>query len=615
METTVGQLMLNEALPPDMRDYNRTIDKKTLASLFEELAAKYPDSYALINQRLHHLANRAVTTYGGVTSLSLDSLKTPPAVQEARKDLAGTIGKINNGPGTAEEKNDKIVQLVAANVQKLQDLNYQEGLKEKNPFALQILSGARGNPAQFQSLRVGDMMVIDHKDRPIPIPIMKSFSEGLDPVEYWAGAYGARKGSISTKFATPKSGFLGKQLAMASHRLMVTEKDCGTHNGILVQANDPDNEGAVLQQDVGGYKAGTVLLPKMLKELGDKKIMIRSPMTCQAEKGLCQHCAGVRERGTFPPLNDNIGVAAAQAIAEPIGQGQLSVKHGGGLLSKTKDRHTKDGIDLINQLVQVPENFQGAAATSTVDGRVDSVENAPQGGLFVTVSGKQHWVAPGEEVSVKKGDEVEAGDVLSTGIPNPSEITHHKGIGEGRRYFTDLFTKTLRDNKFPANRRNVELLSRGLINHVRVTDPDGPLDTTPDDVVEYDDLVRGYTPRYGFKTMAPKQALGYYLEAPALHYSIGTRITPKVAKTLAEAKMDQVKVHADKPSFVPEQTRAMETLSHSSDWMVRLGGFGLKKGLSDAVQHSMSSELHGTSFIPALAQGTEFGRPKDKVGY
>ena len=615
METTVGQLMVNEALPPDMRDYNRTIDKKSLLGVFEDLANKYPDMYADINQKLHQVAQHAVTTFGGVASLSLDALKTPLAVQEARKDLAAEIGKINNSKGTQEDKNDKIVQLVAANVQKMQDLNYQEGLKENNPFALQVKSGSRGNAVQFQSLRVGDMMVTDHKDRPIPIPMLKSYAEGLDPVEYWAGSYGARRGSISVKFATPKSGFLGKQLAMASHRLMVTEKDCGTHNGIMVQASDPDNEGAVLQQDVGSYKAGTVLLPKMLKTLGDRKIMIRSPMTCQAEQGICGHCAGIREHGDFPALNSNIGIAAAQALAEPIGQGQLSLKHTGGVISKTKDRHTKDGIDLINQLVQVPENFQGAAAVSTVDGRVSSVENAPQGGLFVSVAGKQHWVAPGEEVSVKPGDEVEAGDVLSSGIPNPAEITQHKGIGEGRRYFTELFTKTLRDNKFPANRRNVELLARGLINHVRVTEPDGPLDTAPDDVVEYDDLVRGYTPRFGFKTMAPKQALGYYLEAPALHYSIGTRITPKVAKSLAEAKMDQVKVHADKPSFVPEQTRAMETLSHSSDWMVRLGGFGLKKGLSDAVQHSMSSDLHGTSFIPSLAQGVEFGRPKDKVGY
>jgi hypothetical protein len=152
--------------------------------------------------------------------------------------------------------------------------------------------------------------------------------------------------------------------------------------------------------------------------------------------------------------------------------------------------------------------------------------------------------------------------------------------------------------------------------YLRVTDADGPGDTVPDDVVEYDHMIRGYQPRFGSKTIAPKQAVGLYLESPALHYSVGTRVTPKVAERLDSYKVPQVVVHADAPSFEPEMTRAMETLSHSDDWMVRLGGFHLKKGLVEAVHRARGSETHGTSFIPALAQGSEFGRPpKGVVGY
>ncbi len=615
METTVGQLLINENLPEELRDYNRVFDKKTIQQVFSALAEADPDRYSEINQKLHTLSSQAVTQHGGTASLSLESFRTPLALDRIRGAIRDRVDAILAGPGTVEEKNKKIVAEVAQHLDEVTDLNYAEGVKENNPLAVQVLSGSRGNKSQFRALRGGDMLVVDHKDRPIPIPILSSYSEGLDPVQYWAGAYGARKGAVSTKFATPKSGFLGKQLAMAAHRLIVTEKDCGTANGITVDASDSDNEGAVLAQDYGDETAGSVLTPRSLKRLGDRRIVVRSPITCQAEKGICQRCAGVRERGGFPPIGDNIGVAAAQAVAEPIGQGQLSVKHGGGQATG-KERSTKSGLDLVNQLVQVPKTFQGAAAISTVDGRVDAVENAPQGGQFVRVGAVQHWVPPGEELRVKKGDQVEAGDVLSSGIPNPAEITHYKGIGEGRRYFTDLFLQTLRENKFPAHRRNVELLSRGLINHVRISDPDGPLDTVPDDVVEYDDLVRGYQPRYGHKTVAPKQAVGLYLESPIMHYSIGTRITPNVAKRLEENKVGQVMAHADPPSFVPEMTRAMETLSHSSDWMVRLGGFHLKKGLIGAAQRGESSELHGTSFIPPLAKGVEFGRPgPGKVGY
>lgn len=615
METTIGQLLINDALPEDMRDYSRVVDKKSLTKLMAELATNHPDRYAEINQKFHHIGHDVSTTYGKVASLTLDSFRTPPAVRAIHDEINKAIEVILQSKASQEEKDNQITTLLGNNMKRVADTNYEEGLKENNPLAIQVLSGSRGNANQFMALRGGDMLVVDHKDRPIPIPMMKSFSEGLGPVEYWAGAYGARKGAISTKFATPKSGFLGKQLSMATHRLMITEKDCGTGNGITVNANEPDNEGALLVKDYGAHKAGSVITSKTMKDLGDQKILIRSPLTCRSEYGLCQKCSGIRERGGFPPIGDNVGITAAQAISEPIGQGQLSVKHSGGQASGASKKSLKSGLDLVNQLVQVPKTFQGAAAIANVDGRVHGIEDAPQGGSYVNIGETQHWVPPGEDITVKKGDVVEAGDVLSSGIPNPGEIVRHKGIGEGRRYFVDLFHKTLKENSFPAHRRNVELLARGLINHVRITDPDGPEDTVPDDVVEYDSIVRGYTPRFGFKMVSPKQATGLYLEEPVLHYSIGTKVSPKVAKTLDENKIGMIKAHADEPSFAPEMTRAMETLTHSDDWMVRLGGFNLKKGLTNAVHRSGESHLHGTSFIPPLAQGIEFGKPPDNIGY
>jgi hypothetical protein len=376
-----------------------------------------------------------------------------------------------------------------------------------------------------------------------------------------------------------------------------------------------DNEGAVLASDSGPFKAGSVLDPKGLKSLGDQQIVVRSPLTCQAEKGICQKCAGIRERGKFPPIGDNIGIAAAQAVSEPIGQGQLSARHSGGLATQ-KSTAARTGIDLINQLVQVPQTFQGSAAIANTDGRVDDIVDAPQGGKFVMIGGTEHWVPADQDISVLKGDKVEAGDVLSSGVPNPSLIAEHKGIGEGRRYFVDTFRKALADSGFGQHRRNLEILARGLVNHVRVTDLDGPNDTLPEDVVEYDDLIRNYQPRFGFRMMPPKHAVGLYLEKPVLHYSVGTRITPRVAKTLGENKIESVTAHADKPSFVPEMTRAMETLAHSDDWMVRMGGlYGVKRSVLKGVQRGITSDTHGTSFIAPLAQGVEFGKDPTGKGY
>ena len=607
MNTTVGQILLNEALPEDMRDHSRVFDKKSLNKVFSEIAERYPERYSDIVQRFHEIGSDVVTRHGGVASLSLASLKTPQSVKDMHAEIQGGIQEILKGKGTPKEKDDAIVKLVGGFTDKITDANYEEGLRENNPLALQVQSGSRGNKNQFRSLRGGDLLVSDHKDRVIPIPMLASYSEGLDPVQYWGSAYGARKGAISTKFVVPKAGFLGKQLGMAAHRLMVTEKDCGTKNGIPVRGDDPDNEGAVMASD------DQVITGKMVKGFGDKPIVVRSPMTCQAEHGICQKCAGIRETGKFPSIGSNIGLNAAQALSEPLSQGSLSVKHSGGQASTQKG--SKQGLDLINQLVQVPTEFQGGAAISKHDGTIDAITDAPQGGKYVMVNGEQHWVPPGAQVTGKIGDVVEAGDVMSEGIPNPYEIVQHKGIGEGRRYFTDLLKKTFADSNLPAHRRNIELLSRGLINHVRITDPDGPEDTVPDDVVEYDGLVRGYQPRHGTKPMAPHQAVGMHLERPVLHYSIGTRVTPKVASTLKTHGIGEVQAHADVPSFQPEMNRAMETLSHSPDWMVRLGGFQLKKGLIESVHRGRSSDTHGTSYIPALAAGTEFGKPPSGIGY
>ena len=615
METTAGQILLNELLPEDMRDYNRVLDKKSIAAVFEELAEKHPDRYSDISHRFHTLSSQVVTSHGGQASLSLDSFKTPETVKALHSKITENIHTALAGPGTQEEKNTKIVKILSDAIDPVTKANYEAALKENNPLGLQVLSGSRGNEHQLRGLRGGSLLFVDHKDRPIPIPILASFSEGLDPVQYWSGAYGARKGSIATKFSTPRSGFLGKQLGLAVHRLIVTEKDCGTASGIPIQASDPDNEGAVLAMDNGPFTAGTVLTPKHLKELGQTKIIIRSPVTCQARHGICQRCAGVRERGGFPPLGDNIGAAASQAVSEVLAQAQLSTKHGGGVAG-AQGSAAKHGLDLVEQLVQVPDTFAGAAAIAQTDGRVEQVEPAPQGGQYVYIAKQQHWVAPDLKLTVKKGDTVEAGDLLSEGLPNPADIVKHKGIGEGRRYFTEVFRDTLNREGFKTHRRNVELLARGLVNHVQITDLDGPADTVPDDIVEFDSLSRGYQPRFGFKTVAPKQGVGLYLEEPAVHFSIGTRVTPKVAKTLEEFKIPAIKAHADPPPFVPEMVRAMETTSYSPDWMVRLGGFYLKRGLTEAAHRGRKSELHGTSFIPSLAKGTEFGKPPEgMVGY
>lgn len=603
----MGQLLINEVLPEDLRDYTRVIDKKSIRTLLRLVATQHPEKYNEIAHKLMNIGAQVSTAHGREASLSLESLRLGPKAGKLRKELDKTVSAILQTPGLQPEDRDKrIVMALGRAAEKIRDTNLKEQLEKRNPLALQVNSGARGNPSQFSTLNVGDLLVTDHRDKEIPIPITHSYSDGLDPVEYWAASYGARKGTVSTKFATPKGGFLGKQLALAAHRLVVTEEDCGTANGIPVDGNDADNVGTVLARKHGTHAAGTIITPKISKKLGRfKSVVVRSPMTCESRSGVCARCSGVRERGKFPEVGDNIGVAAAQAIAEPVSQSALNVKHSGGLAGAGP---TAAGFDAINQLVQVPKTFQGGAAVARTDGRVESVEKAPQGGTFVSVDGERHYVPPGFKPLVTKGDRIEAGDVISEGLPNPAEVVRYKGIGAGRWHFMNNFRNTLKASKISASRRNIELLSRGLINHVKISGLNSVGDALPDDIVEFNSLTRRYTPRRGTRELSLSRASNRFLERPYLQYSIGTRVTPRVAADLKAAGISRVQAHEDEPPFNPEMVRAMETVSYAPDWMVQMGGFHLKKGLLKSLHRGRTTKEHGESFIPALARGVEFGK-------
>jgi len=608
MRTTVGQLMLNEALPEELRDYDRVYDKKSIKTVLRVVAEKYPEQYSTVAQKLMQLGGEIATIYGGVASVSLDSLRVGEKTQKLRDGLRKNVQAILATPRLShEQRDDMIVKVVGRAAEEIRKVNFAEQLEARNALAMQVNSGARGNPIQFSQTNVGDLLVSDNRDKPVPVALLNSYAEGLDPVEYWAGAYGARKGTISTKMGVPRGGFLAKQLSLAAHRVVVTEDDCDTTNGIPVDADDADNIGALLARNYGDMTANSVITPQMTKQLArHKTVVVRSPMTCEAKGGVCAKCAGVREKGKLPEIGDAVGMSAAQAIAEPVTQSSLSLKHSGGVVGAG---HTSAGFDAINSLVTVPKTFQDAAAIATVDGRVTTVENAPQGGKFVVVAGARHYVPPGFELTVKPGDVVEAGDVMSEGLPNPAEIVRYKGVGAGRWHFMNNFRNTLKASKIGANRRNIELLSRGLINHVFITGNEGPRDTLPGDTVEFNTITKGYTVRPGAKTYKPKHAVGRYLEAPALQYSLGTRVTPRIAAELAQHGVDNVTAHDDVPPFVPEMVRAMDTLSYSPDWLVRLGGFHLKKNLLEAVHRGRGAKEHSESYIPSLAKGVEFGKP------
>lgn len=613
LRTTLGQLLINNALPERLRDYNRVLDKKGMTELLRTVALEHPEDYREISKKLADIGREAATESGG-NSFGLAHMKKAKAGLKYQKMMQERLARIlDRDDLTDEQRNDLIIKAVGSLQEAQADEILKESVDEKNPLAMQVASGTRGNKMNLASLRGSDVLYTDHRDHVLPLPVVHSFSQGLSPVEYWANTYGARKGVMATKFATQDAGFLSKQLNQIAHRLMVVGDDYDEPEqqallrGYPTDTNDKDNEGALLAKETGGYPKNTVLTPKILKELsrrGIDKLLVRSPAVGgSSDGGVYARDVGVRERGVMPGRGEQVGLQAAQALSEPLSQAQLAAKHSGGVVGQEK---AVGGFQGINQLVQVPETFRGGAAHSEADGIVQRIEPAPAGGSYVYINNQQHYVPQNYELKVKKGERVEAGDVLSEGVPNPYIITKHKGIGEGRRYFINAMRDAMGGAGLRANRRNLEILARGLINHVRLTDEMG--DNVADDIVPYTTLEHTHQPRDGYKDVSPDRAVGMYLERPVLHYTIGTKIRPSVVQTLKDYGVESVTAHTDPVAFEPEMIRGMANLQHDPDWQTRLYGSGQKSSLLDAVHRGGSSTPLGTSFVPGLAKAVNFGQ-------
>jgi hypothetical protein len=617
MRTTAGQILINDALPHDLRDYSRVLDKAGIQDLMKRVATQYPDRYRTIVKDLSDVGRHIAYVTNG-NSVGLDDLRPSPRAEDLKKELRAHVNQIMQDPGLSPaDKRTAVVEAARSRQQPIVDAVFQDSQAENNPLARQLVGAGRGDKHALSRLKGSDVLYADGQGRPIATPVYHSYSQGLSPAEYFAASFGARSGILATKKSTADAGFAAKQLLQASHRLVVSAHDSdeepATIRGLPVDVNDADNEGALLATDVGQYKRNTVLTPAILRQLkndGIQKFLVRSPTVGgPADGGVYSRDVGVREKQYLAPVGDFVGAAASQAISEPVTQMQLKSKHQGGVVGNQK----LQGFAVLNNMLQVPEVFPGGATHAQQDGRVQSVVSAPQGGKFVIVNGERHYVPEDQAVTVKPQDEVEAGDVLSDGLPNPQQITQHKGIGAGRQYFVSAFRDLLKNSGSFGHRRNIELVARGLINHVRLTDEVG--DWAPDDIVPYSTLEHQWEPRPGSTIQTPHESANHYLEQPVLHYSIGTRVTPSVMKNLKDFNVNSINVHRDPPPFQPEMVRAMENVSHDPDWMVKFIGGYQERGLLRSVARGSVSDTNSTSFVPALAEGKTFGKQGPTKGW
>lgn len=607
------QLLVNSQLPVDLRDYNRELDSKSIGSLMAEVARKYPDQYERISKSISDIGRKA--SYFQGETLTLEDNKPVIDRDKLYAEMDKEIDDASNEHSNKDDFENARLTIWEKFNNKIQSETAREALSRKNNLAYSVISGARGKIPQLKMMISTPGLYTDSQDKIIPLFVRTSFGEGLRPAEYLASTYGARKAVLATKRATAKGGDLAKQMVQSAARLVITENDCGASNGIDLSSDDRSLKGRVLAKGVDGIPAGTILDKNSLANIrkqGINTLIVRSPMTCQSKEGICARCLGLNAEGKFPAKGESVGITAAQAIGEPITQGALNVKHQGGAASA---RNSFSGFSVINQFVQTPDTFPDKAILAKKDGQVNSIIDAPQGGYYVTVDNEPHYVAPGYPVTVRVGERVEAGAHLSEGLADPGEVVELQGLGAGRKYYSDRLKQLLEDSGMETDRRNTEIMSRAALDHLQISDAKEGDDYLPDDVVSYTSFANTYTPPVDTAKTNSLKSVGTYLQNPALHYTIGTRITPSIAKHLDAVGYKDIFTSKDAPTFKPHMVRLRAATHYGTDWLASMHTSYIKKQLNESAIRGEESDIENNiHFAPRLAIGKGFAENIERTG-
>jgi len=336
----------------------------------------------------------------------------------------------------------------------------------------------------------------------VEIPIKSSFADGLDALEYFISAHGARKGLSDTALRTADSGYLTRRLVDVSQDIIVREHDCGTEEGIMVYDIKDGNQIIEKMQErlIGRYPLEDVYNPETkelivdkdtmitekiadeIVEAGIEKLKVRSVLGCHSKRGVCQKCYGMGlARRDLVSTGESVGIIAAQSIGEPGTQLTMRTIHSGGVAGVA---------DITQGLPRVEELFEarkpkGVAIISEIAGKVKIKETKKKKEVIVTSkdNSKTYTIPFGSKMKVKDGDMVEAGDPFIEGSLNPSEILEIKGPEGVYEYLISEVQKVYRNQGVDINDKHIEVIGRQMLKKVRVED-NGDTDMFPGELID-----------------------------------------------------------------------------------------------------------------------------------
>ena len=516
IDTTIGKVIFNDIIPQDLG----LVDRSNPEKLFD-LEVNFPVTKGSIGKIISAcIKNKGISetaelldnikslgykysTKGAIT-VSVSDVMIP---EEKKEILARSEQKVDEitkqykrGLISNEERYNSVIKVWDKATNEVTDAMIKN-FDERNPIYMMATSGARGNMKQIRQLAAMRGLMADTAGRTVEIPIRSCFREGMDVLEYFVSAHGARKGLVDTALRTADSGYLTRRLVDVSQEIIVREEDCCTSDGMWVTDIKNGNEliedlaerltGRFLIEDVIHPESGeviakkdTLVTDKIADEIiaaGVTRVKIRTLLTCRSKRGVCAKCYGNDLSGRqVVNIGEAVGIIAAQSIGEPGTQLTMRTFHMGGLA----------GGDITQGLPRVEELFEarkpkGLAIISDIAGKVTINDTKKKREAVITndKESKSYLIPFGSRLLVHDGDEVEPGDEITEGSIYPQDIMRIKGAEGVQRYIVQEVQKVYRSQGVDINDRHIEAIIRQMLRKVKVEEQ-GTTDLLPGTMVD-----------------------------------------------------------------------------------------------------------------------------------
>jgi DNA-directed RNA polymerase subunit beta' len=398
----------------------------------------------------------------GLEDLEVQKNKRDSIFAKADKEIAKA------SPSKKDETTIKEYMKATNELEKFLESHYKGG---DNAFYQMMDSGARGKMNQIRQILGAPVLVQDVTGKTLPMPIKKSYSEGLEMGDYWSTMSGARKGIMDRALSTAMPGYFAKELVNSNISYKVDSEDCGTKSGRSMSTDNWDIVGRYLAKDQNGYKRNFLITSDSLTQMKKKSKtwIVRSPQSCVRPMAICASCFGLRETGERPQLGDDIGVLAAQTVSEPSTQLTMKSFHTGG--TADSGGGITSGFKRVSQIMELPEILKGSGTMSSVNGVIKNIEKNPSGGWNIDINDEPHFVQQGRNLEVKKGQSVNMGDRLSDGPLRPQDILTFRGLEKTQDYLRDEMSNAFSSQGINIKDRIFETIIKPMTNNAKIRDP------------------------------------------------------------------------------------------------------------------------------------------------